>query len=70
MRGARHGHQRAICVICGLPIREGEAVRGVALPGIALSDQAHLICYERDWESILSGLEPFPNRLTEVPEGG
>jgi hypothetical protein len=49
-----------VCAICGKPIGEGDPVRRLTLSPRFRVLPAHPKCYERDWEAIESGLEPFP----------
>jgi hypothetical protein len=42
------------------PILEGDGITQVAPPDASITRPAHTACFERDWERILSGLEPFP----------
>jgi hypothetical protein len=56
----RPRRQKAICAICEQPIGEGEGIRRITPPAAADALPAHSRCYDRDWERIESGLEPFP----------
>jgi hypothetical protein len=56
----RPRRQKAICAICNELIREGEGVRRITLPCYSVALPTHPNCYDRDWETIESGLEPFP----------
>jgi hypothetical protein len=62
IEGQRPRRQKARCAICMKPILEGDGIRRVAPPGITETRPAHTTCFDRDWETILSGLEPFPIR--------
>jgi hypothetical protein len=42
------------------PLLEGDGIRRVASPWTTETVPAHTKCFDRDWETILSGLEPFP----------
>jgi hypothetical protein len=53
------------CAICVEPIFEGEGITRVALPEAAVFKPVHVRCFERDWERLLSGLEPFPLRFAK-----
>jgi hypothetical protein len=55
--------QKAVCAICAKPIAEGEAVRRITLESASDPLPSHETCYERDWERIEGGLEPFPMDL-------
>jgi hypothetical protein len=55
--------QKACCAICAEPILEGDGIRRVSLPGTYVVRPVHPRCFERDWERLLSGLEPFPLRF-------
>jgi hypothetical protein len=58
--GHRLKRQKAICAMCGEPIGEGDAIRRLTFSEHSRVLPAHPRCYERDWETIESGLEPFP----------
>jgi hypothetical protein len=59
--------RRAVCAICNRPIEAGDAVRGLVVSPRAGALPTHLKCYERDWETIESGLEPFPRLVAPPP---
>jgi hypothetical protein len=52
-----------LCPICRRPIAKGDGVRWIRLEGFSGSSPVHGRCFERDWEFIEAGLEPFPLRL-------
>ncbi|MDQ3874860.1 MAG: hypothetical protein M3322_04815 [Actinomycetota bacterium] len=70
MKPRRHRRRKGVCALCEQPIERGDPIRWVTLPGYDDGLAAHSRCYDRDWESIESGLEGFPLRFsgrTEPP---
>ncbi len=63
MKRSWHRRGKDVCALCEQPIRRGDGVRWVKLPGYDEGLTAHSRCYDRDWESVQSGLEGFPLRF-------
>jgi hypothetical protein len=54
---------RGLCPICRKAIERGDGLRWITLEGLERSWPVHSWCFEKDWEFIEAGLEPFPLRL-------
>jgi hypothetical protein len=54
---------RGLCPICCRAIERGDGLRWITLYGFAQARPVHSRCFERGWEFIEAGLEPFPLHL-------
>jgi hypothetical protein len=64
-RERAHGR---LCPICRKAIEKGDGLRWIRLQGLPGSRPVHDRCFEKDWEFIEAGLEPFPLHLDGTPE--
>jgi hypothetical protein len=61
----RRRRQKAVCALCTGPIGEGEGIRRITHDRLPGALPVHGKCYDRDWETIEAGLEPFPLRIVK-----